>query len=42
VNFVDPRFNGKITRATITGKGIYRLTNGGKKLFAIYAIIHAE
>jgi len=42
VNFVDPRFNGKITRASITGKEIYRLTNGGKKLFAIYATIYAE
>jgi hypothetical protein len=39
VNFVDSRFNGKITRSSISGKEIYKLTNGGSTLFSIYVII---
>jgi len=42
VNFVDPRFNGKITRASISGKEVYDLTKAGSRLFAIRVEIYKE
>jgi hypothetical protein len=39
VNFVDPRFNGKITRGSISGREIYELTDGGFNKFIIEVVI---
>jgi hypothetical protein len=42
VNFVDSRFNGRITRSSISGKEIYELTGGGNKIFGICSIIYPD
>jgi len=42
INVVDSRFQGQITRSSISGQEIYELTNGGSTSFVIVVTIYDD